>query len=312
LTGAILFILTRKISRVAPLALVLIAWLDVFTHEPNQNPTASPQIYAPGFLQKMQNLQPLPELGGSRAMVSAMAASVFVHTPLGNPQNNFIANRLGASEDCNLLDGVPKTDGFFSLVPRESDALASWFYGATNNDFPHLEDFMGVSQITAPDKIYKWQSRKTFLPLVTAGQKPIYLADADTLNALIETNFDGSRIVFLPPEMKSLVTVTNQTSARILNSKFTDQTVDIEAEAQEPSLVVVAQTWYHDWRAQVDGRPTTLLRANEAFQAVQIPAGRHRIRLTYEDRAFEIGAAISIPAWLGCFACLMLSKIWRE
>jgi hypothetical protein len=50
--------------------------------------------------------------------------------------------------------------------------------------------------------------------------------------------------------------------------------VDIEAEAAEPSLVVVAQTYYHDWRADVDGQPTHLLRANHAFQAVQVPAAR--------------------------------------
>ena len=48
LTGAILFALTRRASspllRCAPLALILIAWLDVFTHEPAQNPTVPPWI----------------------------------------------------------------------------------------------------------------------------------------------------------------------------------------------------------------------------------------------------------------------------
>ena len=78
--------------------------------------------------------------------------------------------------------------------------------------FPRLEDFMGVSQITAPDQIFHWQSRSNFLPLVTAGQKPVFLDDADTLRALTQPDFDGSKIVFLPPEAKSLVTVTNQTA----------------------------------------------------------------------------------------------------
>jgi uncharacterized membrane protein YfhO len=56
------------------------------------------------------------------------------------------------------------------------------------------------------------------------------------------------------------------------------------------------------------GQPAPLLRANEGFQAVQIPSGRHHIRLTYADRAFQTGAAISIPAWLACLACLLLVK----
>ena len=71
-----------------------------------------------------------------------------------------------------------------------------------------------------------------------------------------------------------------------------------------PSLVVLSQTWYHNWRACVDGHETPLLRANHAFLAVQVPAGRHQIRLAYEDRAFETGATVSIVAWLGCLICL--------
>jgi uncharacterized membrane protein YfhO len=56
----------------------------------------------------------------------------------------------------------------------------------------------------------------------------------------------------------------------------------------------------------VDGQPATLLRANHAFQAVQVPAGRHHVRLAYEDRMFHIGAAVSAAGWLGCLSCLLL------
>ncbi|HUZ06116.1 MAG TPA: hypothetical protein VMV89_01370, partial [Candidatus Paceibacterota bacterium] len=130
------------------------------------------------------------------------------------------------------------------------------------------------------------------------------------LQALAQNDFDGSKIVILPPAEKEFVTVTNQTGAKILNSKFSDQSVDIEVEAAEPSLVVIAQSYYHDWQARIDvnGWQPSLLRANVAFQAVQVPAGRHKIHLFYEDRAFQTGARISIAAWLGCLACLLLFK----
>ena len=100
------------------------------------------------------------------------------------------------------------------------------------------------------------------------------------------------------------MTVTNPTNARVLNSKFTTQRVDIEVEASEPSLVVVAQTYHHNWRAYVDGRPAPLLRANHAFQAIQVPAGRHSIRLAYEDLAFQFGAAVSICMVVNCLIFL--------
>jgi hypothetical protein len=307
LTGGALFLSARGF-KFAPLILILVAWLDVFTHEPAQNPTVTPNVYEQNLAREDLKMNPQPELGGSRAMVSPFAANEFVHFASGDPKQNFLAKRAGYCANVNLLDDVPKVDGFFSLTPRENNDVLGYFYRTTNADFPRLEDFTGVSQITAPEKMLKWESCKTFLPLVTTGQKPIFLDDEKTLQALTQNDFDGSKIVFLPLEDKSFVTVSNQTSAKILNSKFSNQTVDVEVEVQEPSLVVVAQTYYHDWRAFVDGQPTKLLRANDAFQAVQIEQGKHHIHFFYKDRVFEVGASISIFAWLGCLAGLSFSR----
>ena len=310
-TGTALLILASRggvaLRRVAPLLLLAVAWLDVLTHEPTQNPAAPPSVYTFGRAREKLAMNPQPALGGSRAMLTPMAEWQFVHSAISSPQNNFLIGRLCYGANCNLLDAVPKVDGFFSLAPRENDDVLSFFYTRTNADLPGLEDFMGVSQISAPDQIYHWQSRSNFLPLVTAGQKPVFLDDDETLRALTQPDFDGSKIVFLPPEDKSAVTVSNQTDAKILGSKFGNQTVDIEVEAAAPSLVVVAQTYYHNWHARLDGsggREPLLLRANHAFQAIEIPAGKHQIHFYYEDRAFEAGAAVSIVAWLGCLICL--------
>ena len=66
------------------------------------------------------------------------------------------------------------------------------------------------------------------------------------------------------------------------------------------ALAVIAQTYYHDWRAEVDGQPVPLLRANVAFQAVRVPAGAHRVHVFFQDRAFQLGAAISVCMWVNC------------
>jgi hypothetical protein len=308
-TGGLLLLLTLEagpgLRRIVPLLLIVVAWLDVFTHEPAQNPTVPPSVYELNLARADLKMNPQPELGDSRAMITTKAYMDFIHFALRDPKNNFLGKRLGFCGNANLLDAVPKVDGFFSLLPREGDDLNSLLYGTTN-EFPGLEDFMGVSQITAPDAFYHWQPRKTFLPLVTAGQKPVFLDDADALRALTQPDFDGSKVVLLRPEAKSFVTVTNQTTARVLKSHFGTQSVDIEAEASAPSLIVVAQAWYHNWRAEVDGKPAHLLRANHAFQAVEIPEGRHRVQLIYRDRAFEIGAVLSLLALVACLICVAI------
>ncbi|HEV2320400.1 MAG TPA: YfhO family protein, partial [Verrucomicrobiae bacterium] len=302
-TGIVFFALIRSSEaasfRAAPVILILVAWLDVLTHEPTQNPTVSPGIYQPGLARQQLAIDPLPELGRSRAMVSPKAFMQFIQLALRDPAKNYLVKRLGYCADCNLLDAVPKVDGFFSLTPRDGNDLFSLIYGATN-DFPHLDDFMGVSQITASDEIYHWLPRKSFLPLVTAGQKPFLMDDWNTLHLLTDSNFDGSKMVFIAPEDRPFLSVTNAANARIVNSKFGDSKVEIEVEATAPAVVVVAQTFYHDWHVSVDGQYVRLLRANHAFQAVEVPQGRHQVVLHYADSAFECGAVISIFAWVGC------------
>jgi hypothetical protein len=320
LTGGLLFVLMRgtshRLLRIAPFFLIVVAWLDVFTHEPAQNPTVPASVYEPNLARTKLAMQPQPELGQSRAMLSSVAYGQLMMFSVQNPKNNFLAKRLGYCGNANLLDGVPKVDGFFSLYPREIGGLLERLYSFTDVDFPHLDNFLGVSQIIAPGELFKWQTRTNYLPLITAGQKPIVFydvinGDSKILQALTQKDFDGSKTVFISlPKGDSgwFVPESNQENAHVLSSKFGTQTVDAEVKIEDtgvPSLVVVAQTYYHNWRAEIDGEPTKLFRANYAFQAVLVPPGRHHVHLFYQDSAFEIGAAISVCMWVNCFVAYL-------
>ena len=221
-----------------PVLLLLVLWLDVWTHEPPQNPSVPTWIYAPGLARAKLAMKPQPELGGSRVMVSPAAEVKFTQFVMSDLKDNFLVKRLGCFADCNLLDEVPKVNGFFSLYPAQSGELTSVLYSSTNASFPRLADFMGVSQITSPREVTEWLPRDSFLPLATAGQKGIFLDDTNAVRALIAPDFDSRTVVFLPLELKASVSVTNQTSARVVSQRFTPERVDLEVEAASPSLVV--------------------------------------------------------------------------
>jgi uncharacterized membrane protein YfhO len=53
----------------------------------------------------------------------------------------------------------------------------------------------------------------------------------------------------------------------------------LEAELAAPGYVVLVETHDPGWRATVDGRPAEVLRANLAFRAVAVGAGRHLTEL---------------------------------
>jgi hypothetical protein len=312
-TAALLLAVARTgrptLRRLTPWALVVLLWLDALTHQPSQNPTAPPWIYQPGLARARLALQPLPTPGESRVLVAPGAARRFRERVLANATDNFLVKRLGLFADCNLLDGIPKVDGFFSLYPREIEQVLSALYGSTNATFPRLLDFLGVSHVTSPTDDTAWEARATFAPWLTAGQRPVFADDAQAFRALFQPDFDGRQTVFLPVAETPFVTATNAANARIKAWRFDTREVAFETEADGAALVVLAQTWYPRWRAEVDGRPTRLLRANLAFQAVEVPAGTHRVRLVYQDRAFALGVLISAPAWLACAAgCVRRSR----
>ncbi len=83
--------------------------------------------------------------------------------------------------------------------------------------------------------------------------------------------------------------------------------------APADGLVVVLDPFYPGWTATVDGRPAPLLRADFAFQAVPVTAGRHEIRLTYRNRWVGIGAAVSLGSLvLLCAALALRSRAVRR
>lgn len=281
-------------------ALLALLWLDVWTHLPQQNPTVARSVFTPGQARVELTLQPPPLLGLSRVMVSPAAKTNLNYLHLEDLETKQIAMRLGFFCDCNLLDDAPKVDGFFSLMPGRFTALFAALYFTPNARLPRLEDFLSVSHITAPGEMTQWETRPTWLPTVTAGQKPVFLDDRATAQRLLEPDFDSRKVVLLPPETEPLVAATRQSEATVSSLHFDRQQVDFAITASEPTLAVLSQTYYHWWRAYVDGQPAPLLQANYAFQAVSVPAGRHQVRLVYQDRTFQIGAIVSAVALLGC------------
>jgi uncharacterized membrane protein YfhO len=68
----------------------------------------------------------------------------------------------------------------------------------------------------------------------------------------------------------------------------------MEVQAGRAGYVVLADAFDPGWRATVDGEPAPLLRANVAFRAVAVPAGRHVVEMVYRPRAVILGLALTL------------------
>lgn len=61
-------------------------------------------------------------------------------------------------------------------------------------------------------------------------------------------------------------------------------------------ILLRSETYDPHWRAEIDGRPTRVIPADFAFQAVAVPAGTHDVEFFYADRATTAAMVLSLLA----------------
>ncbi|PAW85285.1 MAG: hypothetical protein B9S33_10005 [Pedosphaera sp. Tous-C6FEB] len=289
------------------LAVLGLLFADLRLHLPNLTPRVPPGYLQPGQ-PDLQALSPAPRDGTARASLTWSALKEFKSKMLSSLADTLLLQRIGLYDNLNLLEGLAKTDGIFSLYLRpQQEVEARLFLSGGTNSLPGpLADFLGIAHVSSPTNIFKWHRRDTALPLITTGQRPEFSAADISLPAMAAANWSPAEVVFLHPWDKALVFATNTAAAKVLSTKWAAQRIECEVESPAPTLVVIAQSFYHPWKATVNGQPANLLRANHAFQAVLVPAGRSMVRLDYVDRRFQLGLVLSA---LGLIACGVLW--WR-
>jgi hypothetical protein len=294
--------LNLKLQRGLQVAIIALLWLDIFTHTSNLSPTAPRAVLKPDNVRKVFGWDHQLNAGSSRALESQDSLWKIFSMGSTNLATDTYYRRQALPQDFNLLDHVPKFDGFYSLDLKEHvDVFKRVFF--TTNDAPKLKDFVGISYVSNPTNILDWVPRDSFLPLVTAGQKPVFVADEDALANIFTSAFEPTRIAYFPPEAADKIHATEQPDAKANLIRFSAQRLDIHTDSDAPAIVTIAQTFYHPWHAYVDGRRTRLWRANYAFQALEVPPGKHEVRLAYEDADFLWGAALSA---LSVFVCVAM------
>ncbi len=293
-----------NLRRLVHVALLFVTWLDFMTHAPRQNPTVPRMAFQPGLL----HLSPAPVHGVSRAMISPAADVKFRSIAVPKALDQYLGNRLALFSNCNLLDGIPKVNGFFSLYLRETDQICAMLYASQQTEPPQLIDFLNVSHITSPGKLFDWAYRTNYLPFVTGGQRPVFAEGTNALQAMVAPEFAPRQVVYLPEQARPFITA-QASSARIREERFSAHRGEFAVEAINAALVVISQSYYHFWRVFVDGKPTRFWRANHAFQAIEVPPGRHQVKLVYRDSYFAFGIVVSAATLLTCLVACWKLKV---
>jgi len=195
--------------------------------------------------------------------------------------NLLAAERVALFANLNLLERIPKVNGFPSLQPREQDDIEALLYRSPGTEYPALMDFLGVSVVSTRSNILDWTSRTTALRLITAGQKPVFLETSNILPALASSEFRPRDEVYFPRELESKITVRNSSVVKVESKRVTAHRIEADTTASEPAMLVIAQTFYHQWQAMIDGH---LGESRSMVEEERLGQDEQRVGLRPRDR----------------------------
>jgi len=246
---------------------------------------------------------------GERIAVLNMRWSLYEAPPAALPPNTATAYR------------IPDAGGYDSLIPRYTKQMLDIINGEDsappengNMQFvkrltPRLR-WMRVARVLTPDG---WQP-------VPDGETPaqgVYLGRAElapdtqdpaTLAQILERAWAENRVLLYGDgadealERYGAGVPVGAAQVEWLEVRATRVRLQVNNPASQTAWLMVSDTWYPRWRAQVDGKPVPLLRANLAFRALPVPPGAHEITMTCYGTDLLIGFLVTLGVAVGLVA----------
>ena len=162
----------------------------------------------------------------------------------------------------------------------------------------HVVSFHALEDLRAADRISGFFERPVLLSRVPEPLPRTYVVgrarradDTGAVELLLDPSFDIRGEVVLDDGEKAGAQPGLAGTSRLLDERA-DRIV-LEAELDRPGTLVLLDGYDPGWRARVDGQEAPLRRANLAFRAVAVPAGRHRVEMVYRPRGLGFGLGVS-------------------
>ena len=294
--------------------------IDLLGMQWGLNPGINPKIYAPqnsevlGFQLDSGRGILMPEDEYQLKFKDYLRFDTF-HPPLG-----WEGFRFTWLPNMNLLEPVSMVNNFDPFVPKFfADWMAAIEDSEKRNDSSRLRKLIELSSV---NWIVERGAAGEVVISPFSGSEQVWFSSCSILvndeDAVIEQilapNFDTRKVVVL--NSNGLMPQND------CGNKKTNAEVSIQTLIETPNQIVFAvnsdtsgwlvlnDTHYPGWVAEVNGKRTKLYTANVLFRAVPLQPGESEIKFTYRPKSFYIGMILSSVTFV-IFLIYALLKIYN-
>jgi len=116
----------------------------------------------------------------------------------------------------------------------------------------------------------------------------------------------------ISPGELSQVPVPPAATAALTSWRPGKMVVALEGRDERPLYLVVAENWYKDWRATIDGAEAPVLRAQHTLLSVAVPPGAREVVFEFTSPEYATGRLISLIAVGVALALILLPRLRRR
>jgi hypothetical protein len=147
-------------------------------------------------------------------------------------------------------------------------------------------------------------------PARVVGESLVARSDEETLGMLSTGAVDLERATVLAPEARDvglglaiLVSESPPTARGRVASyrRPASGRIELDVEAPADAWLVLHEQHYPGWRAEVNGKPAPIVRADHVYQAVRVSAGTSTVVFRYAPGSFRWGLGITLASLAAAF-----------
>ena len=137
----------------------------------------------------------------------------------------------------------------------------------------------------------------------------------EILAHLQNASFDPLQLAFVesPPPIPLASAADNASRSTpvgaVTINKYESRNIDLTAQIDRNSLLVLGEKYYKGWRARVDSQPAEIQKVNYILRGVYLTPGKHRVEFVFDPLPFKVGKWLTLSSF--AFFIVMLGReLW--
>lgn len=248
--------------------------------------------------------------------------------------DKLLATRSMLDPNSNMVYEVPSADGYAAIIPRRAHFLQKEIKeNATESrdeikistssakilTMQGVQYLISSKKVIAPGFIENFQyfdnlSQNTYLIYQNINYKGRIYPVSETklvLNdeAFAKTVNDPKFLVNKTAMVEAPLFGNFSSEAKITDIKSTENSLDFKVKTPSQALIVLADSFYPGWKAEIDKKEVKILPVNINSRGIVVPSGTHQVNFSYQPMSLRNGAIVSLLSLIGL---VLIMVFWRS